>query len=692
MIQTNSIKIGFICMLLSTVIFAGRLSAQGANCAEGTLITCGETVTGSTSGASIQAVPTCTTVLNTAPGVWYTFVGTGQLISVSTCGGTTNYDTKLGVFSGACEALVCIGGNDDACGLQSTVNFSSVSGTEYYIYVTGFGTAAGNYSLQLTCIDPPVNDLCTGAIQVQCGTPVSGTTIGSGVNAVGTCITTLNTAGGIWYKVQGGGGNITASLCGSSFDTKIGVFSGSCGALVCVTGNDDFCGLQSQVTFNATDGVEYYILVTGFGAATGNFTLNVTGACGAVGPPPPPPNPPANDSCVNRITLECGIPLTGTTVDASQDDVPACGPPVSSGGVWYSFTTLDAIVNLTVCGDSIDARWAIYTGNCEELECIAGTLGGCQGGSFTFVAEEGVEYFVYVHGTDEAEGEFTIELNCQPCPFPIAEPWVVSAIGGATGIAQAECNATYTISATGAGTPTTDVIHIAHQELCGDGSITAKINSFTKFTYGGVQFREDANPGSRKFSLMTQLGNRVLREVRTVTGGSHISSQLAAARNPSWVRVSRSGDIFTGYVSVDGSNWTQVTQLTITGMPTCLRAGFHTMSQLADEGTINFGNVSIDATPPTFEGDFSDRNSEGIHTGVLEAYPNPASNELNIRMTDLQGSAAQINVMNALGQVVLQKRIDAVNDQEMLDISKLTGGMYILQVNDQAPLKFIVEK
>lgn len=691
MTQTNSLKIGFICMLLMTVVFAGKLSAQGATCAEATQLSCGQTVTGTTSGANTQAVPTCITTLNTAPGVWYSFVGNGDLISATTCSGTS-YDSKLGVFSGTCAALVCVAGNDDACGLQSTVTFQSVAGTNYFIYVTGFGSGAGNYTMTLTCIVPAANDVCSGAIQVLCGTPVNGTTIGSGTDAVGTCVTSLNTAGGIWYKVQGGGGNITASLCGSGYDSKIGIFSGSCGALVCVTGNDDFCGLQSQVTFNATDGVEYYILVTGFGAGTGNFTLNVTGACGAVGPPPPPPNPPANDSCSNSIVLECGTPLTGTTVDATADVVPSCGPPVNGGGAWYSFTTVDAIVNLSVCAEDIALNWGIYSGSCAALSCIAGTFDGCTGESITFLAEEGVEYFVFVHGTEEAEGEFTIELNCQPCPYPISEPWTVSAIGGATGYAQSECDGTYTISATGAGSPTNDVIHLAHQQICGDGSITAKINSFTKFTYGGVQFRDGTGAGARKFALMTQLGNRVLRELRTVDGGAHSASNLAAGRNPAWVRVSRSGNTFTGYVSVDGINWTQVAQATIAGMPSCLIAGFHTQSQLVDEGTVNFGNVTISSGAAIFEGDFSNRNFEETTAVAVDAYPNPASNELNIRMADLKGSAVQVNVMNALGQLVLQRRFDAVNEQELLDISKLSGGMYILQVNNQLPLKFIIEK
>jgi hypothetical protein len=88
-------------------------------------------------------------------------------------------------------------------------------------------------------------------------------------DAVGTCGTPLNTANGLWYQFVGDGSPVTMSLCGSSFDTKIGIFTGTCTALVCVGGNDDFCGLQSQITFNTNAGFTYYILVTGFNALNG---------------------------------------------------------------------------------------------------------------------------------------------------------------------------------------------------------------------------------------------------------------------------------------------------------------------------------------------------------------------------------------------------------------------------------------
>jgi hypothetical protein len=163
--------------------------------------------------------------------------------------------------------------------------FCHNTGTTYYVLVTGFGTASGAFTLTRTSAPLP-NDVCTGAININCGQTITGSTAcGATPDAVATCVTTLNTANGLWYQFVADGSPVTLSLCGSSYDTKIGVFTGTCASMVCVTGNDDFCGLQSQVTFNTNAAFTYYILVTGFSTATGNFTLTRTCAPPCAGVP-----------------------------------------------------------------------------------------------------------------------------------------------------------------------------------------------------------------------------------------------------------------------------------------------------------------------------------------------------------------------------------------------------------------------
>ena len=102
-----------------------------APCGSATSIACGTTtVSGSTVGAGADSAPFCGTSDGFGGAVWYTIVGNGLPITVSTCAAGTDYDTKLRVYTGGCGALSCVTGNDDdfGCGfssLRSTVSWPS---------------------------------------------------------------------------------------------------------------------------------------------------------------------------------------------------------------------------------------------------------------------------------------------------------------------------------------------------------------------------------------------------------------------------------------------------------------------------------------------------------------------------------------------------------------------------------------
>ncbi|MBK7268564.1 MAG: T9SS type A sorting domain-containing protein [Flavobacteriales bacterium] len=107
----------------------------------------------------------------------------------------------------------------------------------------------------------------------------------------GVCGTGV-TAPGLWYTVVGTGGNMTISLCGSAYDTKLGVYTTpDCVTYTCVTGNDDAVApsacafsLQSEVSFLSTLGTTYHVVVNGFSGATGAFTMEVVCAGNNVPP------------------------------------------------------------------------------------------------------------------------------------------------------------------------------------------------------------------------------------------------------------------------------------------------------------------------------------------------------------------------------------------------------------------------
>lgn len=151
-------------------------------------------------------------------------------------------------------------------------------------------------------------DLCAGATVIACGATVTGNTTAFGADVAPFCGTGDGTGGGVWYRFTGTGNTITASLCGSGYDTKIRVYTGTCAALVCTVGIDDFCGLQSQVTWTSVLGTTYFILVHGFGANVGPYTLTLTCA--------PPPVPMCYSMTATPYAAD---PYAGTLVTLSDD-------------------------------------------------------------------------------------------------------------------------------------------------------------------------------------------------------------------------------------------------------------------------------------------------------------------------------------------------------------------------------------
>jgi hypothetical protein len=123
---------------------------------------------------------------------------------------------------------------------------------------------------------------CADAISLTCGDVVTGTTVGA-TNSGG------NIAPDVFYSYTGSGTleTITLSLCdgGTNYDSWLRVFS-DCTFTNQIASNDDFCGLQSQLTFES-DGVStYIIMVEGFGSASGNYSLAITCVAGAPFPSP----------------------------------------------------------------------------------------------------------------------------------------------------------------------------------------------------------------------------------------------------------------------------------------------------------------------------------------------------------------------------------------------------------------------
>jgi hypothetical protein len=242
----------------------------------------GEAIVGSTTNATLDDAGICANT--TSPGVWYVINGTGTNLTASACNPETNFSADLTVFTGGCSNLECVEAIVLSCDGRSSIAFwPSIAGQEYFILVHGIAesneTTTGTFALTIEEGGRgEENDFCSTANQLSLPSSVVGSTMDATTGAVDQCGLTGTTAPGVWYTVVGTGTSVTASLCsdGTNFDTRMFVYEGSCGALLCVVADDDFCNRESSATWDAADGLEYFILVGGFGSAVGNFELTVT--------------------------------------------------------------------------------------------------------------------------------------------------------------------------------------------------------------------------------------------------------------------------------------------------------------------------------------------------------------------------------------------------------------------------------
>ena len=65
------------------------------------------------------------------------------------------------------------------------------------------------------------NDACGASTVLACGAVVSGNSALYTADVAPFCGTGDGTAGGLWYRFIGTGNNVTASLCGSAYDTRV---------------------------------------------------------------------------------------------------------------------------------------------------------------------------------------------------------------------------------------------------------------------------------------------------------------------------------------------------------------------------------------------------------------------------------------------------------------------------------------
>ncbi|MEU0478996.1 hypothetical protein ABZ260_07395 [Streptosporangium sp. NPDC006013] len=142
-----------------------------------------------------------------------------------------------------------------------------------------------------------------------------------------------------------------------------------------------------------------------------------------------------------------------------------------------------------------------------------------------------------------------------------------------------------------------DKFYFVHRTLAGNGSITARATSMT-----GQIRKPDVTPGVRNVvpGLVPWAKAGVMVKQSTKQGSAYAALMITGAHgvrmqhnfthdvagrpggvsedSPRWLRLTRSGDILTGYESTDGTDWAEVGTARLSGLPATVEIGLFATS------------------------------------------------------------------------------------------------------------------
>jgi regulation of enolase protein 1 (concanavalin A-like superfamily) len=239
---------------------------------------------------------------------------------------------------------------------------------------------------------------------------------------------------------------------------------------------------------------------------------------------------------------------------------------------------------------------------------------------------------------------------------------------------------------------TNDNVAFTSYNMCGDFTLTARLESVDPNGYGGLMVRENMDAGARQAALFSNLGSMLRHEVRYATNGV---KQVNSFFKPGaiWLRIQRQGDWIFSYSSYDGTNFQYVHAVFIS-LPNCVEAGMASFTYMPGSQTeAVFSNVSISGNT----GGFSESDDNTIILSPEEAvalsspsqirseiWPNPNQGQFKLQFEEPLKEAATIAIYNHYGQQLHQQQIREGELQLELHLEELPAGTYWLRVNDNA--------
>ena len=382
-------------------------------------------------------------------------------------------------------------------------------------------------------------------------------------------------------------GNFTLSASPSSLAIVQGVSGTSTITVNALSGfngtvNLSASGLPAGVTaaFNptSTTGTSTLTLTASSTATTGTATLTISGASG---------------NLFSSTTLSLTVnPPPNFSLTASPNNLTITqGSTGSSAITVNSLNGFNSSVALSASGlpNGVTASFSPASTTSTSTLTLAAS-GTATTGTVT----------VTINGTSGALTKTTtLSLTVRLLPT-LPSVWSDGDIGS-VGVAGAAsyANGVFTVSGAGSGTmiTTADSFHFVYQPLNGDGSIVARVLSVqgSNAAQAGIMIRETLGTSANHVFLF-DYATSILASVRTTTGASSSYQSVGSAMLPSWIKLTRGGNVFNMYGSSDGVSWTQLgTSQTVT-MAQSVYIGLAVSNRTtASLATATFDSVSVNS-------------------------------------------------------------------------------------------------
>ncbi len=143
-----------------------------------------------------------------------------------------------------------------------------------------------------------------------------------------------------------------------------------------------------------------------------------------------------------------------------------------------------------------------------------------------------------------------------------------------------------------------DEFRYAYKSLSGNGSMVVRVDSIVHsdpWAKAGIMIRESLEPGSTHAFVCVSAESSISFQRRPVVDAASASTDTTGLAAPYWVKLTRTGDVFTAQTSPDGATWTDiaVSPALQIAMPTNVYIGLAVTSHSATATTAaEFSNLS----------------------------------------------------------------------------------------------------